>query len=1053
MNAAPPVIDERDQEAIFEELLDRAEQYTDDWDPHSSDVGQTLVRIFSTYESDIRKRLDEVPEKQLLAFLDALDFDRRRPQAARTPLTFSVSSELDRNVPIPGGTSAIADPGTGESQQFELPQESGFEATPAQLTDVIAVSPERDQILDHSAITDEEEITLFNECENLQSHDLYMEAESALNLDAGSTFTLRIDATQNADRLFADTIWEYYGEDEDGAEGWHPLEVVEETDHREDESRVEALQAQLHDQSDDQHVDSDTVAKRAFRITGAVTTHEINGVESRWLRCSMQERSNVLQTQITSLSIHVTSTDREGGLAPDLLLSNDIPIAPEEGEVRPFGRDPHPPVMFFVACQEAFTKPGGVVELEFQPSEAGTAEPATDGELVSPGDESDVAVPETGRGVLDGPPQISWEYWNGEGWTRLQSVTDETETLQEPGRVQFEVPADIGPTTVAGQENVWVRARLVSGSYGQPSFEVTDHGTPGQLVDTGDAPVFDDVVVHYERTDQEFETIFAYNNGSYSENLALELTSFTPFSELPDERQTVYFGFDSVLENGPLTLFIPVEDTTYPPSFDPGIQWEYCSDPERFEWKQLDVQDQTAGLTERGIVLLTFPQATTPVTCFDRERHWIRARVTEDEFDTAGARSAGDSADEETDSTAVTAASERTTRPPTLDGIYQNTQLAYNKISIEDEVLGSSDGSHEQSVTCAHAPVIDIDVWVDELSTLSEGECRRLADDRPHETEAEYDSRGELQAFWVRWEAVDDFLDSTPQDRHYVVSRTMGTVDFGDGDNGAIPPSGQDNVKATYTTGGGSEGNVAAGTVTDLKSSIALVDGVTNPIPADGGADIESTETLIERSTNRLKHRNRAVTPRDYEQVAKAAYPELARVTCQPEDSRVTVLIIPETEREKPVPSVELKHSVRETLAEHAPASLIADDSMDIVVRGPGYSEVSVDASVQARNVKSVSLLKNTIGQRLDEFLHPLTGKDGSGWSFGDVPAVDDLQAILANVNAISTVEGIDVTVTVNDERRALGEHETQQSLPTDTLVCSGSHQIRVSMAEGYDGA
>ncbi len=1044
MTAQEPVIDDREQEELFEALLARADSYVEDWDPHTNDVGRTLLRIFSTYESDVRKRLNEVPEKQLLAFLDSLEFSRRRPQAARTPLSFSVSTDLDRNVPIPGGTTAIADVSSGDSQQFELPQHGGFEATPAQLTDVLSVTPETDRIVDQSTVLDGGQIELFGG-ESVQSHTLYLENESAFNLEAGSSFSCRVETTGDAAALFSNTVWEYYGEDEEGSVGWHPLETVERGVLDDTETGVEALQAHLHESAAREQPDSETVAEQIFRVPGTVTTHEINGVESRWIRCERVGEPGDLPASIISITVHVASTDREDGLAPDMMLSNDVPLSADDGPIRPYGRNPHPPVMFFLACEEALTKPGATVELSFaaaEETEENTA-PVPDVE------ETDAIAPEGGMGVLDGPPQISWEYWNGDGWTRIGSVTDETDCLKRAGNVMFEVPTDIAATTVSGHESVWIRARLVSGNYGRPAFEPPGDGSGGALVGEPDEPVYNDVTIQYERANQDFETVFSYNNASFSENLSSGPEPFTPFETLPDEEQTVYFGFDDRLENGPLTLFVPVEDSTYPPSFDPGVQWEYCTDPETLEWEKLDVQDQTAGLTERGIVMLTFPTATTAFELFGRECHWIRARVTEDEFDTPVEHQ---STDDTAETVTTDTSAERTTTPPVLDGIYQNTQLAYNKVTIEDETLGSSDGSHDQSFTCAHAPVIDIEVWVDELSTLSAGECRRLEEQMPNATAAEYDSRGELTAFWIRWEAVDDFLDADPHDREYVVSRTLGTVDFGDGDNGKIPPSGQDNVKATYTTGGGSEGNVPARTVTDLKSSIALVDSVSNPQPADGGADIESTETLVRRSTNRIKHRNRAVTVSDYEQVANAAFPELARVTCEPEHSpdqtRVTVLIIPETEREKPVPSVELKHRVRETLLSHAPASVTANEQTDIVVRGPGYSDLSVEATVHARTVKSVSLLKTEIETRLDQYLHPLSGNSGDGWQFGEMPTGGSIEAVIQDVESVSTVLNFEATFTVGGERYSLAEYESQKGLPKDTLVCSGRHQITVTMTE-----
>ncbi|ELZ10097.1 hypothetical protein C479_09880 [Halovivax asiaticus JCM 14624] len=1039
-----PRLGDRDQEAVFETLLERADAYTEAWDPRTPDAGRALVRIFSQFEADLRTRLAEVPEKHRLAFLDALDFDRRPPQAARVPLTFQVSTDLDRNVAIPAGTQAVAETGSGEPQVFELPQEGGFEATGARLADLVAVDPSTDRIVAHDELVDDDgPVTLFDG-ENRQAHVLYLGSDAALTLDSGSSFTLSLTTADDADRVFDAVEWEYYGVDSDGDEGWHPLTESTEGEWADEDVGVERLQERLQSRSatgDRFEATDSRHAARTFRLPGSTVEHTVAGTTSRWIRCRRREASRSLSATIRSLAIHVGCPD---GREPDQLLSNDVPLSPTE-TLRPFGRMPHPPATFYVSCEEAFTKPGGVVELEFvPPSDGDGAVSATD----TGGADNDAGL--AAGGVVGGPPHLSWEYWNGDGWTRLTSVTDETDALTTGGRVSFDVPDDIEPTTVSGHENVWIRSRLVSGSYGQPQFDVTDDGERGRRVSDADEPVFEELVVHYDRGERPFEAVFRHNNASYSEDLAPRDGSFAAFRDLADETQTVYVGFDEPLRDGPLSLFVPVEDAPYPPSFDTAVQWEYCPDPASGEWEPLDVVDRTAGLTERGMVTFTLPTPTRPLSLFGRERHWIRARVTKDEFDLSAGSMANASTSPASDE--ATAASDRTAPPPVLDGLYNNTGWAYNTTTIEDEILGSSDGSHEQSFGCSHAPLIDVDVWVDEHATLSAGERRRLRETRPADVDPEYDARGECSAFWVRWQAVEDFLDSGPMDRHYVSNRTLGVIQFGDGDAGAIPPSGTDNVRATFTTGGGQDGTVEAGAVTTLNSSIALVESVTNPMAADGGADTESTATLVSRATNRLKHRGRAVTPSDYEQVAMATFPELAVVSCDPSldrragESRVTVLIVPQTDREKPVPSVALKHRVREALYDRAPASVAADDGADIVVRGPGYCEVSVEATVEATGVKSVSQLKRTISSRLDAYLHPLSGNDGDGWPFGELPEPQVLADIVADVEAVADVLAFDVTLSGSGDRRTLSRHDEHRSLPRDTLPCSGSHDLTVTM-------
>ncbi|WP_408956840.1 putative baseplate assembly protein [Natrinema sp. 74] len=1085
-----PVVDNRDQEALYDELLDRTDQYTDSWEPTTDDNATALLRIFSRLGADVLRRLNDVPAKHRIAFLDALGFDRRPPQAARLPLTFQVSTDIDRNVSILGGTQAVAEAADGSTRIFEIPQSDGFEATSASLTDVIAVDPAADRIVDHGDVrTTDEPIELFSG-ENVQEHVLYLAHDDLLTLEAGSPITITAQTTAESTVFDTDIVWEYYGEDDgtegwhrlerrtddeptaddvgletpdivweyygedDGTEGWHRLERRTDDEPTADDVGLETLQERLRSEAS-RPSDGNQIEGR-FRLPGTPVRHTVDGVESRWLRCRLvadEPDPESFSTRLESISASVGRDTHDGGLDPDVLLSNDVPLSVDEGDIRPFGRLPQPPATFYLASEEAFTKRGGIVEVRFdppaEPDETG-GDDVIDADSLEGADTADGDAESSsamGVGVLGGPPELSWEYWSGSGWSRLTVLEDETDALRTPGHVRFAVPDDVEPTAVSGHENVWVRARLISGNYGHPSFGVTDAGTRGSLVDSPDPPQFGDVSIQYDRGMQPFETVRTRNNAAVSGDLSAQETPISPFAGLPDEAQTLYLGFDATLRNGPLTFFVPIEDATYPRSFDPGMRWEYCEDPDADEWSKLTVQDRTGGLTERGIVRVTFPEPTDAFELFGRQRHWIRVRVTQDEFDRPSR-----AASQQTRSTADAGRPrERTTTPPTLDGLYPNTQWAYNTRTIEDEVLGSSDGSHNQSFACAHAPVIDVDVWIDECSTLSTSDRRDLLAERPDDVRHVTDAGGDVTAFWVRWDRVSDFLESEPADRHYAVDRIDGTVRFGDGNRGRIPPAGQGNVMVTYTTGGGRDGNVAADTVTDLKSSISLVEDVFNPKPADGGADAESMDALVSRTTNQLRHRGRAVTPTDYERVATAEFRELAMVKCDPGQAAdatdgVTLLIVPHARREKPVPSMELKQRVRDAVRERAPASLVASETAGIVVRGPKYAAVSVTATVYSPDSTSVSLVKGDLERRLDEFLHPLEGNEGEGWSFGRSPSVDALTEVVGETDHVTDVLELDATIDVGGELQSLVDRGGTPALPPDALVCSGVHEVTVAM-------
>lgn len=123
----------------------------------------------------------------------------------------------------------------------------------------------------------------------------------------------------------------------------------------------------------------------------------------------------------------------------------------------------------------------------------------------------------------------------------------------------------------------------------------------------------------------------------------------------------------------------------------------------------------------------------------------------------------------------------------------------------------------------------------------------------------------------VRWNPTDDASALGPTDRAYVaVTSDAGTtVTFGDGIHGARLPTGTENAVATYRTGLGAHGNVAAGAIALLQSRPLGVKGVTNPKPASGGADPESLEDLRRNIPTALLALDRLVSVDDYEDLAR----------------------------------------------------------------------------------------------------------------------------------------------------------------------------------------
>lgn len=130
----------------------------------------------------------------------------------------------------------------------------------------------------------------------------------------------------------------------------------------------------------------------------------------------------------------------------------------------------------------------------------------------------------------------------------------------------------------------------------------------------------------------------------------------------------------------------------------------------------------------------------------------------------------------------------------------------------------------------------------------------------------------EVRVNEVLWHEVRSQYGSGPDERSFVTRQSPDggiAVEAGDGLRGARVPTGQHNVRARYRKGIGVSGNLPAGALSQLASPPLGVTGVTNPVPAEGGADPDTASQAredIPRSTRTL---GRAVSVTDYADYAR----------------------------------------------------------------------------------------------------------------------------------------------------------------------------------------
>jgi len=277
-----------------------------------------------------------------------------------------------------------------------------------------------------------------------------------------------------------------------------------------------------------------------------------------------------------------------------------------------------------------------------------------------------------------------------------------------------------------------------------------------------------------------------------------------------------------------------------------------------------------------------------------------------------------------------------------------------------------------------------------------------------------------------RWSVVEEFPASSPQpgSKESQVVRldpVTGTLEFGDGIRGQIPPQGTVVTVSSYRyVAGGADGNVATGLLT-IPVKGTLPGGLTakNPGPAQGGGDEESVEQAMRRGPEALRNRSRAVTVEDFEFLTREASTRVRKVRClgpaadvapmfgglDRSPGRVNVIIVPDDpDVARPRPSADLIREVQAYLDD------LRVVTTSVKVDGPKYLPVKVTMEVSLfpttnqvdRSADFAAVLKGRLDKEIRAYLHPLTGGKGDGWEVGQPVFVSGL------VNQLQPIIGAD---------------------------------------------
>ncbi|MBW4635559.1 MAG: putative baseplate assembly protein [Iphinoe sp. HA4291-MV1] len=1050
--------------------------------PQKPDAGLALIRIFGRMAATVSDRLNRVPEKNFLAFLDLLGTQILPPQPARVPLTFSLASGVPESTTalVPAYTQISAPPTEGEEEEVVFETESDVLITPVQLQAVFVRDLKADQavfVRDLKADTYSErtlQATSGNhaffafEGDTQIEHSLYLASE-LFTLPDHKKVTLTVQSSNAEDWKKLSLDWSYW----DGID-WRSL------------------------------LSQTSTNPVIISNFPAITHHTIDDLNAPWLRVKLLSPL-AASPQINSIT--ATVNIEGNNLAPERCFFNTIPIDLSK-DFYPFGEQPRFNDTFYIASQ------------------AMSLEKATVTVTVT----LSKNLPINPNG---GDVEVDWEAWDGSSWEALkptakningQPITDlklSPIKFTASGKVEFTLSKPGTQISVNDETNYWLRIRIIKGNYGSGNalgqlvtltylskaandtdtltvqnvrgFMLGDpvlivagnNSQTGSIKDINLAdkklilankinpdlpagatvmlnssasfapPSVSSLQLDYKYVIDNFSnfTFVTYNNFTYvKEVINKNNTEFSPFTRLTDTKRYLYLGFDRPFPNRAIALYFQVESppakelsaaTTNPAK--PRLVWEYSNGK---DWTKLSVIDETAAFSDRGLIKFIGPSDFTATQEFNQTLYWLRVYCEKGEFRVQ----------------------------PRLRRILTNTIWASQTTRQQNEILGGSNGNPNQifrTVKSTILPGQQLEIQEQKIPSLEEQIAIEKLEGKDAITIIR-DEKGDVETVWVRWHEVSDFYQSGMGDRHYTVNRLTGEIKFGDGQQGMIPPQGRNNIRmARYKTDGGTKGNKPAQTITQLKTSIPFINSVINLEPAGGGADREAIERVKERGPKVLRHRGRAVTVQDFEDLAYEASPDVGRVkaiapnqieqvtnntptldSLNPLDPKlwldpkksdpkldehnkvqnvgqVTLLIVPNSSAPQPVPSLALIEQVETYIRARC------NPTINLVVAGPDWQEISVTAEVVPVSLDVADAVRLAVIKRLQEFLHPLTGgKQRQGWAFGRQPYMSDFYAVIEAVPGVDHIHSL----TLNELNvKLLSAHQ---------LVYSGIHNITILSKE-----
>jgi len=243
-----------------------------------------------------------------------------------------------------------------------------------------------------------------------------------------------------------------------------------------------------------------------------------------------------------------------------------------------------------------------------------------------------------------------------------------------------------------------------------------------------------------------------------------------------------------------------------------------------------------------------------------------------------------------------------------------------------------------------------------------------------------------------------------------------------------------------------------AETISKLSIPVSEVKKITQPFESFGGRGAEVPSAFYTRVSERLRHKNRAVSLWDYERLVLEAFPEIFRVKClnhtqyEPSESgegiykelapgHVTIVTVPNKQF----------HNLRDPLRPYTSLGMLTDVAefignrvscfVKLHVNNPQFEEVRVNMSVRFYDGFDETFYTNTLQESILRFLSPWAFPDGGNPTFGGKVYKSVLIDFVEEQFYVNYVTDVQLFHDIAGVKGTVDQNEIEGSLAVSILV------------------